>query len=108
MIWAKTISVGVDTIPHFDVALSPWSLRLAITSLHRERERESGGEREGERERESERMTDSLPFDMQLLVEFTVVRVWSMVFGITTAAEFILEPQRSEPQLRKTFKMRRM
>eukprot|EP00437_Effrenium_voratum_P022932 CAMPEP_0181409170 /NCGR_PEP_ID=MMETSP1110-20121109/6678_1 /TAXON_ID=174948 /ORGANISM="Symbiodinium sp., Strain CCMP421" /LENGTH=563 /DNA_ID=CAMNT_0023531663 /DNA_START=1 /DNA_END=1689 /DNA_ORIENTATION=- len=26
MIWAKTISVGVDTIPHFDVALSPWSL----------------------------------------------------------------------------------
>eukprot|EP00439_Symbiodinium_sp_Y106_P026062 s2554_g3.t1 len=26
LIWAKTISVGVDTVPHFDVALSPWSL----------------------------------------------------------------------------------
>ena len=46
--------MGVDTVPHFDVALSPWSLRLA-TSFYREREREKERKRQRERERQTER-----------------------------------------------------
>ena len=46
--------MGVDTVPHFDVALSPWSLRLA-TSFCREREREKERKRQRERERDRQR-----------------------------------------------------